>query len=352
MMHIDVDPNEEFDDAEKPEEAAQAEAPQVEPKPTQTVVQLPQQEKKAIQVKADPRGLLRGTTIDEQFRLATAYCQSGLMPRGMDTPAKVLVGLQLCSELGLPVITSIGKVMVMNGTAAIHSDLPLALVRRSGLLKSIKEEWIYVDGKLDGAKCTVWRKGSAEPITRTFTVADAKTAQLWEKKSRDGKPSPWVLYPPRMLQYRARSWALKDEFGDVLFGVAILEYDYNAIVVDGQVVGQETETAADRLNRRYLGDETEKDSGQEADAAGQGPAVPGVRPEVGRGPREEQGLGGKRQPGEPTAPVQDAPQPAAQHGVGSVLPDVPVGGVQAAGARVGDQKPVRAGKTHKEPVNV
>jgi hypothetical protein len=228
------------------------------------VTKNPEAQQRAPSIATDERGILVGGSLEEQFRLATAYCQSGLMPRGFDTPQKVLVGIQLLRELRLPVIACMGKVMPLNGTAAIHSDLPLALVRRSRLLRSIKEEFIRGEKEeLLGARCTVWRVGDEEPVTREFTVQDAKTAQLWNKSSRDGKPSPWVLYPQRMLQYRARSWALKDVFADVLFGVSILEYDHNAIVVDGQVVGVEEarESVADQLNKAYLIDDKTKTEG-------------------------------------------------------------------------------------------
>jgi hypothetical protein len=244
---LDQDLTENF---KAPETITEPEPPKIEP-PKKPEVSLPA---KVAPLAADERGLLVGSTLEEQFRLATAYCQSGLMPRGLDTPQKVLVAIQLTRELNLPTVTSIGKIMVLNGTAAIHSDLPLALVRRSGWLKSIKEEWTRDEkGALLGARCTVWRKNAEEPVTREFTVQQARTAGLWAKTSRDGKPSPWVLYPERMLQYRSRSWALKDEFGDVLFGVSILEYDHNATVVDGQLVGgEETVDAAAEINATYL----------------------------------------------------------------------------------------------------
>lgn len=67
------------------------------------------------------------------------------------------------------------------------------------------------------AICTVWRKGQAEPTTRTFSIADAKRAKLW------GKPGPWTEYPARMLQMRARSFALRDAFPDVLKGLRTVE---------------------------------------------------------------------------------------------------------------------------------
>jgi len=45
----------------------------------------------------------------------------------------------------------------------------------------------------------------------------AKTAGLL------GKQGPWTQYPRRMMQMRARSWALRDVFPDVLRGMPIAE---------------------------------------------------------------------------------------------------------------------------------
>jgi hypothetical protein len=48
-------------------------------------------------------------------------------------------------------------------------------------------------------------------------VADAKRAGVW------GKAGPWTQYPKRMLGIRARSFALRDVFPDVLGGLDIRE---------------------------------------------------------------------------------------------------------------------------------
>jgi hypothetical protein len=58
----------------------------------------------------------------------------------------------------------------------------------------------------------VKRKGAPEE-TRTFSVEDAKRARLW------GNAGPWSQYPWRMLQMRARGWALRDVFADALMGL-------------------------------------------------------------------------------------------------------------------------------------
>ncbi len=177
-------------------------------------------------IEATTKGVLIGGTFEEQYRLARAYSASGLMPRALDTPEKVLVALQLCHELGLPPMTSVGKIMVLNGTPSIFGDLPLALVRKSGLLASFEEKWMKSEsGEVIGAQCIASRKGEAIQVLREFSVSDAKLAKLWMKTSRDGKPTPWVYYPQRMLQLRARGWCLKDLFPDVLMGISIMEYE-------------------------------------------------------------------------------------------------------------------------------
>jgi len=67
-----------------------------------------------------------------------------------------------------------------------------------------------------GAVSTVKRKGM-EPVSVTFTVGDAIRAGLWKKAG------PWTQYPKRMLQMRARSFALRDAFPDVLRGLVATE---------------------------------------------------------------------------------------------------------------------------------
>src|SRR5690606_41914131 len=48
-------------------------------------------------------------------------------------------------------------------------------------------------------------------------MADAKTAGLV------GKQGPWSQYPKRMRQMRARGFALRDMFADVLRGMPVAE---------------------------------------------------------------------------------------------------------------------------------
>jgi hypothetical protein len=78
-------------------------------------------------------------------------------------------------------------------------------------------ESIEGDGESMVATCTAKRRGYETPTVARFTVADAKKAGLW------GKSGPWSQYPRRMLQLRARGFALRDAFPDVLKGLVTAE---------------------------------------------------------------------------------------------------------------------------------
>jgi hypothetical protein len=60
------------------------------------------------------------------------------------------------------------------------------------------------------------RKNRTEVISK-YSVEDAKRAGLWNKQG------PWTQYPKRMLQMRARGFALRDAFPDVLKGLITVE---------------------------------------------------------------------------------------------------------------------------------
>jgi hypothetical protein len=68
-----------------------------------------------------------------------------------------------------------------------------------------------------GAVCTFWRQGKQLPVTRRFSIGHAKKAGLW------GKAGPWQNYPDRMMLQRARGFAGRDTFPDLLRGIKTAE---------------------------------------------------------------------------------------------------------------------------------
>jgi len=155
-------------------------------------------------------------TMDEAYRLANAVCVAGLAPRGLDTPEKAMIAIMTGLEIGLTPMAALQRIAVVNGRTTIWGDGAIGLVRASGLLVHMHEV-MQGTGDAREAVCEVLRKGEKVPVLRSFSVAQAKQAGLW------GKSGPWQQYPDRMLQMRARAFALRDVFADVLGGLYIRE---------------------------------------------------------------------------------------------------------------------------------
>lgn len=163
-------------------------------------------------------------SFDDMWRFSRAVIASGLAPYGLDTPEKVLICLQYGLEIGLPPMSALQNIMVVNKRPAIFGDAVPGLAIASGQVQELKDEMIGSQGSDDwGYRVTVRRAGRAEPLIRTFTVADAKRAGLWGKKGRNGEDTPWITYPQRMLLMRARTYALRDMFPDRLKGLRTVE---------------------------------------------------------------------------------------------------------------------------------
>lgn len=147
-------------------------------------------------------------SFDEAMQFAKLIADSDLAPKDFKgKPGNVLVAVQMGVEVGLPPMQAIQNIAVINGRPALWGDAMLALVMNHSTFEGIHEE------TKDGiAYCTVRRKGM-EQQTRTFSLDQAKKAGLL------GKAGPWTQYPERMLAMRARGFALRDIFPDVLKGI-------------------------------------------------------------------------------------------------------------------------------------
>ena len=157
-------------------------------------------------------------TMTEAMNYAKLVAQSAICPPQMKgKPGDVLAALQLGSEIGLSPLQAIQNVAVINGRPCVWGDAALAVIQASSAYEYHKE-WVEEDeeGNPLEAHCIVKRKGQEEHHV-VFSVADAKKAKLW------GKGGPWTQYPKRMLQMRARSFAIRDQFADALRGIAVRE---------------------------------------------------------------------------------------------------------------------------------
>ncbi len=150
--------------------------------------------------------------LTEAMNFADVMSKSSIVPKDFQgNPGNILVAVQWGMELGLQPLQAMQNIAVINGRPALWGDAVIALVRSSSLCEYVRED--LTDGV---ATCRVKRRGEEEQV-RTFSMQDAQRAGL------AGKSGPWSQYPSRMLQMRARSWALRDVFPDVLRGMPVAE---------------------------------------------------------------------------------------------------------------------------------
>lgn len=157
---------------------------------------------------------LQPQSMQEAMQMSEMLSSSAMVPQAYKgRPADTLVAMMMGNELGLNPIQSLQNIAVINGKPSIYGDALTALIqnhpRYGGMEESFDEEAMK-------ASCTVWRKGGPKH-TVTFSQQDAKTAGLW------GRKGPWTQYPKRMLQMRARGFAVRDQFSDALAGLITRE---------------------------------------------------------------------------------------------------------------------------------
>lgn len=198
----------------------------------------PKAQKAELRAGAKIKGLIP-QTIEEAARLAEGFYSSGMTPDSYmvyhpayrddknnlikdhpdekGTKARLLIGILKGMEVGLPPVAAISSIYIVNNRPTIYGDGALALVIDSEDYEWHKEE-ITGKPKTDEwtATCTVKRVGK-DPVSRSFSWSDAKAAGL------QGKAGPWSKYTARQMQMRARAFALRDEFADVLMGLGITE---------------------------------------------------------------------------------------------------------------------------------
>ena len=150
--------------------------------------------------------------LDQALKFADIMAKSSIIPKDFaGNPGNILVAVQWGMELGLQPMQAMQNIAVINGRPSLWGDAVIGLVRSSPLCEYVIEEQTESQ-----SICRVKRRGEQEQI-RIFTDEDAKKANLL------GKAGPWTQYPKRMRQMRARSWALRDVFPDVLRGMPIAE---------------------------------------------------------------------------------------------------------------------------------
>ena len=160
--------------------------------------------------------ILRPSSFTELSTFATMAAKSKMVPPAFhNKPEDIMLAVQMGSELGLAPMQALQNIACINGRPAVWGDAAIGICRAAAVCEDIRE-YTEGDGDTLTAFCMAKRRG-ASPVLARFSVADAKRAGLW------GKQGPWQQYPVRMLQMRARGFALRDAFPDVLKGIVTAE---------------------------------------------------------------------------------------------------------------------------------
>ncbi|QUO23852.1 hypothetical protein KEH57_09635 [Burkholderia cenocepacia] len=164
-------------------------------------------------------------TFGELMEFATLLAASNLVPKDyIGKKENIIVAVQWGHEIGLKPMQALQNIAVINGRPALWGDAMLAIVLASPLCKDVVE-YFEGEGPKRTAVCIAKRHGREDKIQR-FSFEDARTAGLATKQG------PWSQYPPRMLQLRARGFALRDQFADVLRGLPVAELVLESVTRD------------------------------------------------------------------------------------------------------------------------
>lgn len=158
------------------------------------------------------------------YRLAQWYVNAGMVPdslRGPDaqsTTARAAIAISAGAAVGLSHTQAMANVMVVNSRPSMWGDALIAVVRRSPECVEIIDT---EEGETAICRATRIKKlsdGSFHRETREarFSQKDAERGGLLGK-------GPWKSNPARMRQNRARAFALRDLFADLLMGIGFAE---------------------------------------------------------------------------------------------------------------------------------
>jgi hypothetical protein len=164
------------------------------------------------------------------MNVAKQLSTSAMIPKNFTgKPMDIMVAMEMGRTIGLSMIQSLQCIAVINGRPSMWGDAVLAVCQGHPSHEWLKEEPIYKGSDIAGYKCTVKRRNQDAHIV-VFMVEDAKKAGLW------GKAGPWSAYPARMLQMRARGFALRDVYADALQGIHIAEESQDLHIIEGEKV--------------------------------------------------------------------------------------------------------------------
>lgn len=162
-------------------------------------------------------------SLDEQVLYARELATAGVLPRiYQGNPGAILVIQEYAKTLGIPFLTAVTQVNIIEGKPSSSAILIKSLVRKAG-------HKIRSGHGPDGmsAWCSIWTKQDPEFEYRAeWDLATAERAGLLRvvdgrivSKNNNGKPTNWEKNPRVMLAWRALTECAREAVPEDLLGL-------------------------------------------------------------------------------------------------------------------------------------
>lgn len=182
-----------------------------------------------------PTNLFNFTDFDTAMKMAETISKSDLVPANFkNKAADIVIAWQFGYELGMQPLQALQNIAAVKGRPTVWGDAVLAIVKAKSDYEYVKETF---DEESMTATCCAKRKGEPEVI-RVFSKKDAEIAGLWGVNT-------WKNYPKRMLQMRARGFAVRDAFPHHLKGIYLAEemIDERTPIDGGEILAEPVKAA-------------------------------------------------------------------------------------------------------------
>lgn len=150
------------------------------------------------------------TTTEQAMQIALAFAKSGLLA-GFKSQEQVFLAMAVGAELGIPPTTAVRTIHVIEGKPTLSADLMVALLLRSPHCLFFR----CIETTDKQATYSTHRRGDPKPLSVTFTIEDAKKAQLIKGGSN------WEKRPRVMLRHRAAAELARLVYPDVILGLYV-----------------------------------------------------------------------------------------------------------------------------------
>lgn len=183
-------------------------------------------------------------SLAARLEYADELAKSNLLPAAYRGKSEnVLLAMEYGTALGVPPMTAIQGVHVIEGKPTLSADLMAALVRREG-------HKLRMGVTRDGET----RVGWAELVRDDDPDFTFRTEWTWQRATNAGlvNKAVWKRYPEAMLKARAVTEVIREGASEVLHGMAYTpeELGFDGRIVEGELV-EETQQAEESAPSRH-----------------------------------------------------------------------------------------------------